>query len=174
LTFDGTNEYVTLSSTQIAPGTGAFTWNFWVKHISTSASYPGYFSILLSGTGSNSNYGVISLDTQTYGLVYYANGYKIVDSDTDINDKWLNVVFVGNGGVDGSRNLKLYKNGVQTGNTFTTNYDFISPTPNIGANHSAYAELMRGNISNVSYYNRALTASEIQQNFNAFRGRFGI
>jgi hypothetical protein len=31
-----------------------------------------------------------------------------------------------------------------------------------------------GNIAQVSIYNRALTASEIQQNFNATRGRFGI
>ena len=31
-----------------------------------------------------------------------------------------------------------------------------------------------GNIAQVSIYNRALTASEISQNFNALRGRFGI
>jgi hypothetical protein len=32
----------------------------------------------------------------------------------------------------------------------------------------------RGNISNFKIYNRALTAAEVQQNFNALRGRFGI
>ena len=31
-----------------------------------------------------------------------------------------------------------------------------------------------GDIAQVSIYNRALTASEIEQNFNAIRGRFGI
>jgi len=31
-----------------------------------------------------------------------------------------------------------------------------------------------GKIANVSIYNRALSASEIQQNFNALRGRFSI
>jgi hypothetical protein len=30
------------------------------------------------------------------------------------------------------------------------------------------------NIAAVRLYNRALTASEVQQNFNAIRGRFGI
>ena len=30
------------------------------------------------------------------------------------------------------------------------------------------------NISNIKIYNRALTAAEVQQNFNAIRGRFGI
>jgi hypothetical protein len=29
-------------------------------------------------------------------------------------------------------------------------------------------------VSNVSIYNKALTASEIQQNFNATKGRFGL
>jgi hypothetical protein len=31
-----------------------------------------------------------------------------------------------------------------------------------------------GKIAQASVYNRVLTASEIQQNFNALRGRFGI
>ena len=32
----------------------------------------------------------------------------------------------------------------------------------------------QGNISNVQYYYKALTLTEIQQNFNALRGRFGV
>ena len=31
-----------------------------------------------------------------------------------------------------------------------------------------------GQISQVSIYNKALTASEVQQNFNALKGRYGI
>jgi hypothetical protein len=31
-----------------------------------------------------------------------------------------------------------------------------------------------GNISIIKAYNRALTAAEVQQNFNALRGRFNI
>jgi len=31
-----------------------------------------------------------------------------------------------------------------------------------------------GNISNTQIYNRALSAAEVSQNFNALRGRFGI
>jgi hypothetical protein len=33
---------------------------------------------------------------------------------------------------------------------------------------------LNGRISNCSIYNRALTAAEIAQNYNALRGRFGI
>ena len=37
-----------------------------------------------------------------------------------------------------------------------------------------YAGYLSGNIAVAKIYNRALTAAEIQQNFNALRGRFGI
>jgi hypothetical protein len=171
IVFDGTNDYITLSSSQIAPGTGAFTWNFWVKLNNLTN-----FSILFSGTGSNSEYGVIFMDPRngTSGLGYYANATRISDSNTTFGSNWLYVSFVGSGGADGSRNLKLYRNTIQSGSTYTNNYNFTSTTPIIGANHSLFSELMRGNISNVSFYNRALSASEISQNFNATRKRFGV
>ena len=38
----------------------------------------------------------------------------------------------------------------------------------------AIMSVFNGNIAQVSIYNRALTAAEIQQNFNALRGRFGL
>jgi hypothetical protein len=171
IVFDGTNDYVTLSSSQIAPGTGAFTWNFWAKSTRTQQDY----SILFSGTGSNSDYGVISLDKRVgNGLAYYANGFRIQDADLSFFGNWIYVSFIGNGGSNGSRTLRLFKNGVQAGSTYTFDYNFTSTTPYIGANHSALNECMGGNISTVSYYNRVLTATEIQQNFNAHRGRFGI
>ena len=167
LSFDGVDDYTTLSSSQIAPGTGAFTWNFWVKLNDLSN-----LSILFSGTGSNSSYGVVFLIPTSFGLGYYAGGYRIADNNTSFGSNWWYITFVGNGGADGSRNLKLYRNTIQAGSTFTDNYNFTSTTPNIGANHSSYAELMRGNISNVSYYNRELTAQEVLQNYNALKGRY--
>jgi hypothetical protein len=172
LVFDGVNDYVTLSSAQLAPGTGAFTWNFWAKHIPTGETSPDTYSIVFSGTGSNTTYGVVSMDSDTYGLSYYANGRHIVDYNTAFNSNWWHIAFVGNGGASGSRTLKLYRNGVQAGSTFTTDYNFTSTTPVIGRNHSAFSEVMRGNISNVSYYNRELTAEEIQKNYNALKGRY--
>jgi hypothetical protein len=169
IVFDGVNDYVTLSSSQIAPGTGAFTWNFWIK-LNDLTTY----SIIFSGTGSNSDYGVILANYPVgYGLAYYANGLQIIDSPRSFAS-WCYVTFVGNGGADGSRNVKLYGNTIQVGSTYNINYNFTSTTPIIGANHSSFAELMRGNVSNVSYYNRALTAAEVSQNYNALKSRFGL
>jgi hypothetical protein len=41
-------------------------------------------------------------------------------------------------------------------------------------NESDASHPFNGNIAQASIYNRALTAAEIQQNFNANRSRFGI
>jgi hypothetical protein len=169
IVFDGSNDYATLSSSQIANGTGAFTWNFWIKLNDISN-----FSIIFSGAGSNTNYGVVYANPSSSGLGYYALGNLISDNNTAFGSNWWFVTFTGNGGANGSRNLKLYRNGVQAGSTYTTDYNFTASTPNIGANHSSYSELMRGNISNITYYNRALTASEVLQNYNSNKSRFGL
>lgn len=170
ITFDGTNDYATLSSAQIAPGTGAFTWNFWLKLNDLTN-----FSVLFSGTGSNTDYGTIFMDPRsgTGGLGYYAAGTRIADNDTTFGSKWWNITFVGNGGANGSRNLILYRNAVQAGGIYTYDYNFTSTTPYVGVNHSSFSELMRGNISIVSYYNRALSTTDILQNYNTTKSRFG-
>ena len=60
----------------------------------------------------------------------------------------------------------------------------IQTTGSIGSNGgtignsilSSYGagEYLNGNTSNVQIYNRALSATEVTQNFNALRGRYGI
>jgi hypothetical protein len=44
----------------------------------------------------------------------------------------------------------------------------------LGLDDDAFPLYFNGNIAQASIYNRALTASEVQQNFNALRGRFGL
>ena len=71
----------------------------------------------------------------------------------------------------GGSSKKGYVNSVNTlSQTFTSYYPNNTYNLGIGGN----LRELNGNIAQVSIYNRALTASEIQQNFNALRGRFGI
>jgi hypothetical protein len=51
-----------------------------------------------------------------------------------------------------------------------TDWDFIR----IGAHGGGDGERWGGNIAQVSIYNRALIQQEIQQNYNALKGRFGL
>jgi len=69
---------------------------------------------------------------------------------------------------------RLYIDNVLDISTANIGYDSsIASTTSIGKNPT-YGEYWNGNVSFVQLYNRALTASEIQQNFNSLRGRFGV
>ena len=71
---------------------------------------------------------------------------------------------------------EIYRNGVQlTGTTAQTQTAYIGTgTVRIGAQYSSGSTYANGKIASSKLYNRVLTASEIQQNFNATRGRFGV
>jgi hypothetical protein len=69
---------------------------------------------------------------------------------------------------------RLYIDNVLDISTANISYDSsISSTTSIGRN-PGFGEYWNGNVSFVQLYNRALTASEIAQNFNALRSRYGI
>jgi hypothetical protein len=70
----------------------------------------------------------------------------------------------------------LYLNGAQIGDPVTS---FSAMTPSvfngaIGAEDGQFNNKFNGNIAQVQIYNRALSVTEVRQNFNALRGRYGI
>jgi hypothetical protein len=69
----------------------------------------------------------------------------------------------------------LYVNGVLAAIVNGYTYNLTSPGQiGIGAWGTYNGESFQGLISTVQVYNRALSASEVQQNFNAHRGRYGL
>jgi hypothetical protein len=90
-------------------------------------------------------------------------------------NQWYNFTFVAN---SADNSLKIYVNGIIESSSTVTTYNGtlkvnLGATLNIGAdpNRSRY---FGGNIASTQIYNRALSAQEVQQNFNALRGRYGI
>jgi len=158
----GSGKYITLpSNVNFAFGTGPFTVTLWYKLTSLST-----FSILISLGGSNTISGVVSANGAGIKLGYYALGQRISELGTAELNTWGFASLVGNGGANGSRNIKLYDNGVQVGNTYTYNYNFPQQAFVIGANQSSYGEVMYGPIDEVKIYNRALTAADVLALYN--------
>jgi hypothetical protein len=98
----------------------------------------------------------------------------VLNSNTILSlNTWYNLV----GTYDGT-NLSLYMNGVKDTGTATGTYTIGQNTvpTSIGANQNltGYEDAFKGYINNVMIYNRALSASEVKQNFNAHRQRFGV
>jgi hypothetical protein len=93
----------------------------------------------------------------------------------------ISVVYDGTQSTNDTK-LKVYINAILQTLNFNT-YTVPATTANATYSSSigAYTvasngghTLLGGNISQVSLYTKALSVSEITQNFNAFRGRFGI
>ena len=73
--------------------------------------------------------------------------------------------------------MRNYINGVQEGTGSSQNISITTDNSRairIGQRPVDGASAFPGNISQVSIYNRALSATEVSQNFNATRSRFGI
>jgi hypothetical protein len=77
--------------------------------------------------------------------------------------------------------IKYYLNGVYTSSSDTNNSGNISATidtsRNLDIGRSQAGGVNRyfnGNMPTVKLYNRALSATEVRQNFEALRGRYGI
>jgi hypothetical protein len=155
------------------------TMNFWVYPTRYNGSN-GYFVNRDNSTPNAFDW----LWIGTYGDVFYfrlGNGSDCCSNDLTFSsvssviplNSWTNMCFtwVSNG------TSAIYKNGTlhtsrSIGNVPATN---PSVTGRIGLGHGSLGdEFFHGNISNTQIYNRALSAAEISQNFNALRGRFSI
>jgi len=80
---------------------------------------------------------------------------------------------------DSTKTVTTYMDGVQQATATNANYGWTTNTTNrathIGRNHQGgWGNYYNMKIGAVHIHNRALTAEEIQQNFNSLRSRFGI
>ena len=107
------------------------------------------------------------------GQDQYSAGAAIGSLTPYVNN-WVNLSAV----VNGTNPLKLYINGVEPQYLYQLNgpssISYVSGKKfTIGANVEATTyEYMQGSISNPLVYNRALTATEILQNYNTLKNRY--
>ncbi len=114
-----------------------------------------------------------STDSMQIGPDGYTAGLSYNDvqcSRLDTLNTWISDALTFNGTV-----LRGYRNGVQystvtRGSTAT----IAGGTLNIGSRSDNYASHYVGRIAMVMIYSQVLTAEQIQQNFTALRGRYGI
>jgi hypothetical protein len=167
LQFDGVDDYVSVSSISVS----TFTYQGWVYNTPSGNSGDfGYFHTggtfgLAISEGGNHGVGGGSIT----GDFYYYNSSNAVVLNYNLSPNvWVNVASVINGS---SKTLQLYINGSLQSTTNVTNTQ--SSITEFGR-YSGNDHYFNGRVSNTQIYNRALTAQEIQQNYNATRGRYGI
>jgi hypothetical protein len=159
--FDGTNDYADFST--YTPS--ANTINIWVKFNSLQ-----YGPIVYVGNDSYAS-GVWSWSFFFYNDVFYfrANPGNFADFyEVPPLGVWINYTLVRN---NGSGQSLAYKNGVFFGTSSNSTLTNLYPNLRIAKASSTYASF---NLSVVQIYDRALSATEIKQNFNASRDRYGV
>jgi len=165
IVFDGTNDIVNTSYIS----SNAFTWSVWFKTNVVSSGYRNIISI------PTPNYILLLMDISTPNLGFWTSdglSGQSLSTPTIAVNTWYNVVFVreGNSITNG---YKTYVNSVSYGSANTVTWS-ASDTISLGGRTDDGSQFMNGNISEVSIYNRALTTTEIRQNYNALKSRFGL
>jgi len=168
------NSNITLSSSMPSP-LNSMTAEVWVRPTSTGSTY-------IFGQ-TNSIWRLMQFGTSPFGFVCTTSNNAWYNAGTTVSGvtsvtlgSWYQVVAV----YDGTQ-VMLYTNGnfEATGgatlsgtvaNSVVNTYTTLS----VGKTDASNLDNFQGQIGIIKLYNRALSNTEIQQNFNALRGRFGI
>jgi len=174
IVFDGTDDYVA------AGNLGSFytqgTISYWMYSTAVE-NYRNPFSTKYLGGNVGirfeqyttvSPYGgfnvVIGNDAGTYGFYDYSPT-SVLSANI-----WYNVVLAWN---TSTNKVFGYLNGVSKFDTTHTYWATTLPSISIGSGFDS-GRYFKGNIASTLIYNRALTATEVLQNYNATKTRFGL
>jgi len=162
IVFDGSNDYVRLPDYSINSNAN-FTLNFWNKTPSSLSSIRTLLGPAPSGSGH--------LQVRYYGTsVQIVNSYVVnVGSFTGFTASTSTIYLITITLTKSTNTYSLYVNGSSI-SSFTGSQSYNTGLPALGINNNA--ELFNSNMYAFSYYNRVLTASEIQQNYNAMKSRY--
>jgi hypothetical protein len=164
--FDGTNDYIDTSLVRETPVTSPFTYQIIFKN-NENANYMG-----LMGRSSFQVSGISIAIMFTNRLMISLNGAS-ANSEPEF-DYTNNVISMGTF-VFNNRTITAYRN---TTNVYTGSIAFNVVTNTngirIGSDIQGGWTYANKNVYSVKVYNKALTVSEVEQNFNAQKSRFGL
>jgi hypothetical protein len=171
LVFDGVDDVVTGS---ITPLTSNYSIELWFKLITSNSSDNSL--IALTASNSHGFLGEVSHSDKKIRFLHRF-GYGVGGGDSFYSSGSINLNQIYSISWVRDSNQKIYINGnfdsqiTSTNSAFDSNLNQLVIGQLVQNNSS---RIINGNIYSTKIYNRALTAAEIQQNFNATRSRFGI
>ena len=159
--FDGTDDWISTNYDCIT-GQNPRTVSIWYKSDLTQNK-----NLLGWGSASNHQLWDVLLYQGKVGVHLYVSGSEA--GATYTNNVWQNIVFTYT-----HPTIKSYMGGVYQA-SYTNSIINTGSTTDLGIAYGGYSSGYRyfnGNISNVSIYNRALSADEIRQNYLSTKERF--
>ena len=182
-TFDGTDDYGSFPTNNLPSGNSEISFDCWIRWGGLFSTIYGEFVMGYGDDSGPNKVPVILINTSNQARFEFGSGAGAVISSSTISpNSWINITATYN-----KSSTKIYLNGVLNG---TTSYSSANITPNgsngynggIGTLFSVYGNKnspsrygsFSGNISSVRIYNVALSDSQVLQNYNALKGRFGL
>jgi hypothetical protein len=167
LVFDGGNDFVDSGfGNDFNPSQSSLSFTLWAKSDSPNASRM-YFAPSSHGSNQRAYFGTKG---GKWAMGIYTNGWG--ESAPSVTTSWTHVAGV----FDSIQNVAtLFVNSVSAISKGYESYTFRSDLQiGRGGGSSSSGFNWGGNISNVQVYNRALSESEILQNYNATKSRYGL
>ena len=168
--FDSNAKYGTLPTSGLAFGTGQFAIEVWVYstaavtnnviYASQSSNVAGFVALFYP-----SGLGFALTDFNSVGVRTTTTHQTAVSQNT-----WYHVVGIRNA----SNQYIVYVNGVASTTNATATTSLTTAAPQIASNPATTGERFTGTIASLRLYNRSLSATEVLQNYNATKGRFGL
>ena len=164
--FDGTDDYIDCGNSSILNVGNNITVNVWF-YVNQTSSFETIVAKVLNdyslGWELDNSSGTFRVTLRPS-----ATQVNLIAGTLSVGNWYMGTMTFDN------TTARLYLNGVQTGSTTSGGPVTLNSTQSLTIGRRIQGSYYDGNIAQVSIYNRALSASEIQQNFNALRGRFGI
>jgi hypothetical protein len=183
IVFDGVDDYTDCGSSSLLNfGTGNFTLCAWFKtNTSVRRTILSRFDYNNTGTIERGYYtDILATGKIRTGFETNGNNYRITDSNTTVN---TNTYFFVTTTRTNETTANVYINGIfETSNTLVlgtpSNIDVVTAPLTIGRRVDyqtpTFSNYFIGNIPIIQMYNRALSAQEVQQNYNAQKSRFNL
>lgn len=175
IVFDGVNDYVSVpNNSSVNISTNTISFGGWFNTTRSPNGGANYQLLIGKSTGASRQYCIFLSAVNTSNIYITLTGTSWTQTNVILTTPWAintwnHIMLVYNGST-----FKIYLNGsvvnstVATGNITAQNYDVkIGYDP-----YEAYS--FAGNIALTQIYNRALSATEILQNYNATKTRFGL
>jgi hypothetical protein len=163
--FDGNNDYATTSSSVLpSPNSSPLT----LEAVCMNTSGSGWQTVL----GTHSSFTQIGFNGTTFYFGRNGGGGNLLVSSgaTVPINTWCHIVMTYDGSLGyGYLNGSFITSGNIGSNSQTNGVSLLSTFTS-----ASPSEVFAGRIAIARVYNRALSASEVLQNYNALRGRYGI
>ena len=161
IVFDGSNDYATAGYQFPAQSsTTTFTWNLWIYLPSGNHQS----DVIFGNRAGSANLQFIKITPTSWE--YYSGGGENI-SYTIPTNQWVNICVVKNQGTH-----YYYSNASQVG-TRSSNGSIVANPVFMGADaYSGVREPSNVKFASAAIYDRALSSTEVTQNYNALKNRF--